>query len=116
MIQLQQLYECLVLLCEDLFMMDVIEAIGDLLTILHDHVYKEMHQRTFTDTTFTGRPRIVVDSQELTFLYLNGFNLARMASILKCSTRTIQRRLEEMGLSIRGRYSCFSDNELVSAR
>ena len=35
-----------------------------------------------------------------------------MASVLKCSTRTVRRRLQEMGLSIRSRYTCLSDNEL----
>ena len=73
------------------------------MTVLQEHLYQELR---------TGRPQILINTEDLLFLFWNGFDLSGMASVLKCSARTVRRRLQEMGLSIRSRYTCLSDNEL----
>ena len=59
-----------------------------------------------------GRPQMDIPEVRLRFLHRNDFNLSDMAHILNCSTRTVQRRLQELGLNRRQRYSNMSDSDL----
>ena len=110
---LEELYECFIM-CEDFIESDLQdihelrESIGQLLITLQETVYRELLDISIS----AGRPRISINPQELLFLSNNGFNVSGLASLLNCSTRTVQRRFREVGLYGRQRYSCLSDDEL----
>ena len=59
-----------------------------------------------------GRPRLDITDQQLHFLCNNDFSLRDMAHMLNCSTRTVQRYLQELGRGRRQRYSMLSDVDL----
>lgn len=59
-----------------------------------------------------GRPRLDITDQQLQFLCGSDFSLKDMAFMLNCSVRTVQRRLQELGLGRRQRYSTLSDTVL----
>ena len=58
-----------------------------------------------------GRPRLDID-QQVMFLNSIDFSLPDMAHMLRCSTRTVQRRLKDLGISRRQRYSTLPDTAL----
>ena len=110
---LEELYECFIM-CEDFIKCDLQdihelrESIGQLLNTLQETIYRELLELSIS----AGRPRILIIPQELLFLSNNGLNVSGIASVLNCSTRTIQRRFQEVGLYGRQRYSCLSDDQL----
>lgn len=59
-----------------------------------------------------GRPRISVTKEQLEYLIDNDFSAKDISSMLNISIRTVQRRFQEYGLSIRASYSFISDLEL----
>ena len=59
-----------------------------------------------------GHPRHIINEQQLHFLASNDFCLTDMAAMLNCSVRTIQRCLQEIGLSRSERYSSLSDVDI----
>ena len=60
----------------------------------------------------SGRPTVDVPEQQLLPLLTNDLNLADMGQNLSCSTRTVQRRTQELGLNRRQRYSGLSDSKI----
>lgn len=58
-----------------------------------------------------GRPRLKIDDHQLEFLVEAHFKVADIAQMLGCSSRTIERRMNEQGLSSRS-YSSISDAAL----
>lgn len=56
-----------------------------------------------------GRPPLKISEQQLVFLFRSDFSLADMAHMLGCSIRTVQRRLQDLGLGRRQRYSTLTD-------
>ena len=58
-----------------------------------------------------GRPRIDIREEQLRFLVESGFRLQEIASLLNCSTRTIQRRLLELQITSQ-HFSHISDCDL----
>lgn len=60
-----------------------------------------------------GRPRIEIDNNQLTFLIERGFRIKDIAAIFSCSRRTIERRMNEIGVRATD-YSSVSDLELDS--
>ena len=59
-----------------------------------------------------GRPRFVIQEELLEQLLEMNFNCNVIAKLLGVSLRTVRRRMEEYGLSVRSRYSTISDENL----
>ena len=69
----------------------VVEALLELVQLM-DSIFdeEERHQR--------GRPRIVIQEDQLCFLLENGFRINDIASMFLCSGRTVERRMAELSL------------------
>ena len=63
-------------------------------------------------TGLKGRPRFDISLEQLSYLLDNGFKVTDIASLLCVSSKTVYRRLEENGLSVRGTYARLTDTEL----
>lgn len=63
-------------------------------------------------TVSAGRPRYDVPQEQLQFLLESKFSVPQISSLLGISIRTVCRRMEQYGLSIRSFYSSLSDQEL----
>lgn len=61
-----------------------------------------------------GRPGLDIEREELLLLYRQGFTVKQMGSKLGCSSKYIHRRLACENLTIRGRYTTISDDDLRS--
>lgn len=59
-----------------------------------------------------GRPSIEISDGQLAQLYSEGFTATSMANHLGCSRSTIYKKLYELNMPMRARYSQISDNEL----
>lgn len=61
-----------------------------------------------------GRPQVDIEEQQLRFLLEHHFKIKDMAAMFGCSSRTIQRRMNEYGLDSQSRFSDITDNDLDS--
>lgn len=68
--------------------------------------------RTIIFTGVQGRPKFSIPKEQLQFLIGQRFNIPTIASILCVSLQTVERRLQEFGLSCREVYSTMSDEDL----
>ena len=59
-----------------------------------------------------GRLTITISSQQAIFFLEHGCKISDIASLFGCSRRTVERRLQEVGLSVRRSYSQISDYNL----
>lgn len=59
-----------------------------------------------------GRPSYHISYEQLLYLIENRFSVPKIADMLGVSVRTIHRRMNDYGLSIRDQYSCLSDQQL----
>lgn len=59
-----------------------------------------------------GRPRFHIPRQQLQYLIEHQFTVPQMAGMLGVSTRTVEKRMSEFGLSIRQQYASLTDGEL----
>ena len=59
-----------------------------------------------------GRPSYDISYDQLLYLVENKFSVPTISDMLEVSIRTIHRRMNEYGLSIRDQYSCLSDQQL----
>ena len=59
-----------------------------------------------------GRHTITISSQQAIFFLEHGCKISDIASLFGCSRRTVERRLQEVGLSVRRSYSQISDYNL----
>ena len=67
-------------------------------------------KRVFSGTY--GRPKFNIPQEQLRFLIEQGFTVLAIANILGVSSRSVERRLSENGLSCRSFYSTISDHDL----
>ena len=82
----------------------VVQAMRDLIEALQSVIEEERVVRR-------GRPRVVIDENQLTYLVENGFRVKEISEIFRCPKRTIERRMNE--LSIRASdFSCICDADL----
>lgn len=59
-----------------------------------------------------GRPSYDIPLVQLRYLIENGFTITDISLILGVSARTVRRRLQRFGLSVRAMYSTMSDHDL----
>ena len=64
----------------------------------------------FSETT--GRPKFNIPYEQLNFLVERGFTIVKMAELLGVSARTIERRFQDFGLSVRATYTDITDTQL----
>lgn len=88
----------------------------DLLREVKDTITSSQSTTSHTARTlFTGvqgRSKFSIPKEQLQFLIGLRFNIPTIASILCVSLRTVERRLQEFGLSCREVYSTMSDEDL----
>ena len=72
--------------------------------------YRAVAERQFT--VRRGRPRYEVTREQLELFVERRFSVSEMASLLNISPRTVERRLNEFGHSLRTNYSDISDENL----
>lgn len=60
----------------------------------------------------TGRPKLIVSEQHLRHLIELGLTVPCISKLLGMSTRTVERRMHEFGITVRGTYSHLTDEEL----
>ena len=65
-------------------------------------------------TGSSGRPKFNIPYEQLNFLLERRFTVAQISALLGVSSRTIERRLQEFGLSVRATYTEISDEHLDS--
>ena len=59
-----------------------------------------------------GRPRYIILREQLEFYVDRCFSVVNMASLVRVSVRTVERHLQENGLSIRSTFSSIADVDL----
>ena len=59
-----------------------------------------------------GRPKFNIPYEQLNFLVERGFTIVKMAELLGVSARTIERRFQDFGLSVRATYTDITDAQL----
>ncbi|XP_039305618.1 uncharacterized protein LOC105200580 [Solenopsis invicta] len=59
-----------------------------------------------------GRPAVELNEGQLTLLYNEGYTAVNMANHLGCSKSTIYKKLRELNMPMRARFSQISDDEL----
>lgn len=67
------------------------------------------------DITLTGnkgRPKFLIGPEKLEYFLEKGFTATEISRLLGVSSKTIYRRLTELGMSVRSTYSNMSDMEL----
>eukprot|EP00731_Ephydatia_muelleri_P001383 Em0001g1383a len=97
---------------EDLLLGDISDFISSLIRLVRcvDSCIEDRF-RTTNGNVGRGRPRIELEEEKLRFLIENGFKVQDIAIMLDCSLRTLERRLQELGITSRA-YSRISDDEL----
>ena len=68
-----------------------------------------------TNTVFTGergRPRLQIQFEQLQFLLEKNFKVAEIANLFGTGKRTVEKRMNDFGLSARDSYSTLTDQEL----
>lgn len=60
-----------------------------------------------------GRPRIMISEEQLLFYVENGFKVCDIAALFGCSRRTVERRMQEFGVTRENRYTTITDGDLV---
>ena len=68
-----------------------------------------------TKKAVSGRPRYELSEEQLEHLLHLGFDCSVIASILGISLRTVRRRMNEFGLSVRSSHSDIDNDELKRA-
>ena len=63
-------------------------------------------------TVLVGRPSFDIPYDQLLYLIENRFSVSAIADMLGVSARTIRRRMDDYGLSIRDQYSHITDQQL----
>lgn len=59
-----------------------------------------------------GRPKFVINSEQLSMLLEHRFSVPQIADMLAVSVSTVRRRMTEYGLSVGATYAHLDDDEL----
>ena len=96
---------------EDSLLVHLQEA-RDILATLDDDLYIGDKSLSRTQTGSKGRPKFNIPREQLELLIDYGFKGSEIAKLLYVCKKTIYRRLEEYGLSMRESYSTITGDEL----
>lgn len=92
---------------------ELLSSLQQLISILQSAEEAPVHVPDLvTTTTTSGRPRLEIAADHLNSLLSTALPLERLAKLCGISRRTLNRRMKEHGLSVRGCYSNISDIEL----
>ena len=94
---------------------EVLELLEEAAAIAASAKDDQTSSRGDTPRIFTGsrgRPKYVVQKEQLESLLEVGFSVPLISSLLAVSKRTIERRMAEFGLSASGQFSVLSDTDL----
>uniref|UniRef100_A0A8C1QS23 Integrase core domain-containing protein n=1 Tax=Cyprinus carpio TaxID=7962 RepID=A0A8C1QS23_CYPCA len=86
---------------------EVIQIIGEI-----NHSQQCTHNTVNFESGKVGRPRVLLPEERLRDLIAMSLPVPCIAKLLGVSTRTIQRRMSEIGLAVRDTYSSVLDEEL----
>ncbi len=86
------------------------EALGCLITYSCEVINPGRTEGIFTGSP--GRPKFNIPYEQLNFLLERRFTVIQISALLGVSSRTIERRLQEFGLSVRATYSEISEEHL----
>lgn len=91
------------------------QLIGTLRSMCQNSDSNENEQRRRTvplSVTSMGRPGFDIQQDQLEYLLDLRFTCSHIATLIGVSLRTIRRRMDEFGISVRDRYSAIADAEL----
>ncbi|XP_023666594.2 uncharacterized protein [Paramormyrops kingsleyae] len=93
---------------------NITQAVTELLQLIQRNLtFREMPTVTVQqEQGRMGRPRIIISPEHIANLLDMNLSVPYIARILGVCPRTIYRRMAECNLSVRARYSSFSDEEL----
>ncbi|KAK7889111.1 hypothetical protein WMY93_024671 [Mugilogobius chulae] len=98
---------------------EIVTALQSLLAAVIEHLenFQVQPAKTSLETLSggMGRPRFRIDEDRLMELLEMNLPLESISNLMNVSTRTLQRRLSEVGLSVRQKYTLLSDEELDEA-
>ena len=91
----------------------VVDLIADALSCITGSIETRNEAPTmqfFSGTS--GRPKFNIPYDQLNFLVERGFTFVKMAELLGVSVRTVERRCQDFGLSVRATYADITDVQL----
>lgn len=93
---------------------DVMQCLSNLCSVLSNCLDTRRTPSVVVNETAgpTGRPKITVSEQHLRRLIEVGLTVSCISKLLGMSTATVERRMQEFGVSVRGTYSQLTDEEL----
>lgn len=96
--------------------LEIPQAVYDAITEVHCLVSRKNEQETAVTVLLergnSGRPRVILSKEYVSELLNMGLSVKCIAKLVGVSRWTLQRRMNEWGLSVRGLYSDLTDDEL----
>ena len=62
-----------------------------------------------------GRPKVVIEEEQIRALLKENYTAPQMASHFQCSVRTVHNRLQSLGIQLKHKFTPLSDAELEEA-
>ncbi|XP_071632798.1 uncharacterized protein [Temnothorax longispinosus] len=90
----------------------LLEAIDALLLIKTEECQQTGYVASRRNSNGKGRPAIQISEGQLALFYNEGFTATKMANHLGCSRSAIYKKLYELNMPMRARYSQISDTDL----
>ena len=88
------------------------QALDEVSTIANTNEHLISRYTPVIELGSVGRPRYYIPQSQLEYLLQSKFSIPQIALLLNVSVRTIRRRMDDYGLSIRGLYARISDFDL----
>uniref|UniRef100_A0A671KLJ7 Uncharacterized LOC107670560 n=1 Tax=Sinocyclocheilus anshuiensis TaxID=1608454 RepID=A0A671KLJ7_9TELE len=92
---------------------EIIQALQEVFELVKQPPFSTApHAVVDSSVGLRGRPRFEIEREELAEMLQTNLPVHYIAKMMGVSTRTIFRRMNDLGLSISGLYSCMTDEEL----
>ncbi len=93
---------------------EVMQCLSNLCYVLFNHLDTRRTSSVVVNKIAgpTGHPKTIVSEQHLRQLVEIGLTVPCISKLLGMSTRTIERRMQQFGITVRGTYSQLTDEEL----
>ena len=75
--------------------------------------FQALYESQEEEVVSRGRPRVLISEEQLQFYVEHGFKLCDIARLFGCSRRTVERRMQEYGITRECRYSTIPDEQLA---